>query len=221
MMGTKIEFTNRLEWLEARTKFITATEISCLFSMNPYASWRKMFDRKRHPELIDNVYMKLGKILEPAVVKAVELELGLCFKHEEGVELFYKHEELPLSSTPDALGERTLLECKSTSPKRYEEDWEDVPPLYYLLQVCVQLMTVDKELGYLAAVPTDLTPEHFHDTLKLKVFMVKRKEDVENLIAETVIRGYEAYVNETDFERDLKANKRMANLLNSITERIL
>ncbi len=152
----------------------------------------------------------------------MDLVFGLKFDYNihEGLK-FYLHDYLPLGATPDALGDTTVLECKSTSLRKFESDWELSPPFYYILQVCVQLMCVGKESGYLACIPTDLSPANFNDDIKLKVFLVHRNDEVEELIAETVKRGYEAYISGEPFERRMKDNFKMKKLLLDNIERIL
>lgn len=65
-----------LQWLEARTKNITATEVSSLFGLNKYKSPRRLLQDKLHPEPVWSPFIRRGRILEPSVLKAVKEDLG-------------------------------------------------------------------------------------------------------------------------------------------------
>lgn len=208
----RLVLTNEMDWLKARTQVITATEASTLFSINPYQSANKMFQRKTYPELLDNVYIRLGKILEPAVINAVNMVLKTTFKEEKGI-IFYRLKDTPIGATPDALGRTTILECKSTSLKKFHEDWDLYPPLYYLLQVHVQLLCTGRKYGYLAALPTDMTPESFNSKIKLKIYKITADESINILLEDTCKLAYNNFVNGIEFKSDYTNNKRMKELL--------
>lgn len=131
MLIEKIFESGSLEWLEARNKNITATEVSALFGLSKYNNPKKLLQSKLAPQKIWSKYLRRGRVLEPAVLKAVREDLKwrvsphlsleefceglrnaaaitenlvrrLMTKLDEGV-YFYQHEDHQLSATPDAV----------------------------------------------------------------------------------------------------------------------
>lgn len=214
--------TSEKEWLDTRARVVTATEASSLFSLNPYASAAKMLQRKIVPEFQENAYTFTGKVLEPAVIKAVNLLTDRNFRQFESKDeiYFYIHPEHRLGATPDAHFRNTLLECKTTSPKRFAEDWEDCPPLYYILQTHVQMICTGKKQTVLACLPTDLTPKGFNAKFPIHVFFVKYHAVLAELIKHTVDRFWKCVDEELEFEVDRGHARQVKEWLKDSTTRI-
>ena len=136
-------------WHELRAKFITGTEIAGLFGLNPYSSPAKLYANKVNPAFQDNVYTRMGRILEPAVLNfAVDILKVDARLYAEGGDRVYYDESLGLSATPDARTDDALLELKTTSSKNVRK-WLEEPPLHYLAQLAAQSCLTGIDKGYL------------------------------------------------------------------------
>lgn len=136
-------------WHQLRSKFITGTEIASLFGLNPYSSPAKLYENKVNPSFQDNVYTRMGRILEPAVLNFANdiLKLNASLFCFDGDRVYYD-EQLGLSATPDARTHDALLELKTTSSKNVRK-WLEEPPLHYLAQLAAQSCLTGIHTGYL------------------------------------------------------------------------
>ena len=104
------------EWLTWRQSLITASAIGALFSIHPHVSLDDLIAEKlgqRRGEG-DNASMRAGRILEPAVIAAVNEERPEW--HVVKATTFHLLPELRLGCTPDAFGADDLLvQCKTCS----------------------------------------------------------------------------------------------------------
>jgi predicted phage-related endonuclease len=109
-----------LEWLEARKKYVTATEVASIFGLDPYKSANKTYQGKlEEVEVIDNIYMRAGRFLEPAILADL-YTYGIPAKpaHESKL-LMVIDEQNKISCTLDGKaewrGKKFVVECKTTS----------------------------------------------------------------------------------------------------------
>lgn len=220
MLSEQIFEAGSLEWLEARNKCITATEVSTLFGLNKYMSPKKLLQGKIAPQKIWSTHIRRGRILEPAVIQAIREDLkweaGL-YGGVRGVS-FFKHPDCRLSATPDAMvyneaGEiDSLLECKTATAARLD-DWDFAPPTQYLMQVHVQMMCTDIKSSYIACLGA-------FDPFPLVVYEVKWDERINKQILTEVDRWWDCFDRGVEFvvEKDKKAD--MKALLESNVKRI-
>lgn len=143
------------DWLTFRRQFVTATELASLFGLNEYTSASKVYDHKINPQFTENVFTKMGQVLEPAVAKMSEFILKEKVNQFSAgtVDAVLFDDQLKLSATPDAfIGTENeikhLVELKSTSFDKLSK-FDMSPPLHYLLQLATQLYLANVESGYL------------------------------------------------------------------------
>lgn len=178
------------DWLKLRQQYITATEVGSLLGLNPYSSPKKMWKQKQCPEdLSDNLYIRIGRCLEPAVVEAVNAILNESFTLEQG-KVFYGNDAMKIGATPDAYTEELLLECKTCSPHKFTT-YRVTPPFNYLVQVAVQMMVTQLEQAYLAIMNTNLYADIENKKLPIVIYKVVRNENLEALIKQEVSRFLE------------------------------
>jgi putative phage-type endonuclease len=87
--------------MTVRSQGISGTEVAALFRMSPYLTKMGLYARKKGlvPEPEQTPRMRLGKMLEPVVVKLFEEETG---KHVEWFDKLIEHPKEPLIiGTPD------------------------------------------------------------------------------------------------------------------------
>ena len=138
------------EWLQWRLPLVTASSIGALFGVHPHVSLDDMIAEKRGLRRGegDNASMRAGRILEPAVIAAI---------NEERPELqvvrattFHLIPELRLGCTPDAWGADDLLvQLKTVSPAVWEQ-WRATRPLHYVLQTLTEMLVCGRPRGLLA-----------------------------------------------------------------------
>src|SRR5690606_39097283 len=93
------------DWLNARSKVITGTEISTLFGLNKHLSVPKLLKQKyENIKLEDNEFLRAGRILEPGIIIALN-EIGIKAKSAAptGKVKFIIHTSGLLGSSLDAV----------------------------------------------------------------------------------------------------------------------
>jgi hypothetical protein len=176
------------EWLATRSRFITATEIAGLFALNPYSSPKKIYDNKIESSFQDNVYTRMGRILEPAVLNFARIELDVIADLFADLgDRIYFDETTKMSATPDAfIGEsldkaEALLELKTTSLEK-ARGWVESPPLHYLSQLAAQSALTGIHEGYLVV----MVPRY--PDLPGLIFKTQYEPEIGQLMAEEVSR---------------------------------
>lgn len=168
------------EWLRWRQGLVTASPIGALFGVHPHVTLADLVAEKRGERRGegDNPSMRAGRLLEPAVIAAINEErpeLRVVKANE-----FYVLPELKIGATPDAFGEdgALLVQCKTASREQWDK-WHGSPPVHYLLQVLVEMMVTGCERGLLAVLLR--TP-----SFPLFTFEVKRHPAAEQRIVDAV-----------------------------------
>jgi putative phage-type endonuclease len=144
------EISSRGEWLQWRAGLITASRIGALFGIDQFQTIENVVEEMRAERrgAGDNAAMRAGRILEPAVIAAL---------NEERPELrvikattFHILPELRLGCTPDAFGDDDLLvQCKTASAEQWDR-WHGKIPLQYTLQTLCEMVVTGRTRGMLA-----------------------------------------------------------------------
>jgi putative phage-type endonuclease len=128
------------EWLKARTKCVTGTDVAAVLGLSryrtPFEAWHSKVNPAMQPQA-DTAPMAWGRRLEPMIAAA--------YQQEVGAEALVKAEfttrsidGVPCGGTPDYLrpDRRIVLEIKTTRSARDwgEQGTDDIPP-EYLCQV--------------------------------------------------------------------------------------
>ncbi len=140
------EFTrDSSEWLDARSKDVTATEVASLLGMNKYKSANKVLEEKKElPVHVDNKFMKTGRRLEPVVfIRLEELYIPAKAAHPTKV-VYVRDEEYNIGASLDGLMNskeegQSIVEAKTTRPALYN-NWKTTPPESYIIQTQTQMM---------------------------------------------------------------------------------
>lgn len=152
------------EWLQWRGGFVTASAIGALFNIHPHLSLADLVAEKRGERRGegDNASMRAGRILEPAVIAAINEEHPEW--QVEKAQTFHILSQHRLAATPDAFGADDLLvQCKTVSPAQWEA-WRGTAPLHYTLQTLTELMCTGRSRGVLACMTRSPSfPLHLFD----------------------------------------------------------
>jgi predicted phage-related endonuclease len=204
-----------IEWLDARTHYVTGTEMSCLFGLDRYKSAAKVLkDKITPPTKIDNQYMKKGRLLEPSVFIALTeigipttpsymsksfvdttITMKMLQNNPSGFVVMHTNEEARISASLDGVayikGSEYIVEAKTTGAAKFEA-WETAPPIGYLIQVQTQLECTNTGTAILACLNSE-------NILELSVWKVLRNKEIGNLIVETATRFWQNYKDECRF----------------------
>lgn len=100
-------------WLEARRSLITATDIGVLLGLSPYRCEADLADEKLNGvQQQSNIYMRIGKALEPVIADEYETVTGRRLRRYRGM---VRHSDIEWAgASPDAavVGEKRLVEFK-------------------------------------------------------------------------------------------------------------
>lgn len=168
------------EWLRWRQGLVTASPIGALFGCHPHVTIADLVAEKRGERRGegDNPSMRAGRLLEPAVIAAINEERPEL--HVVKASTFHLLPTLRLGCTPDAFGEdgALLVQAKTASREQWDK-WHGVPPLHYTLQTLTEMLVTGCERGLLAVLLR--TPSY-----PLHLFEIKRHAAAEQRIIDAV-----------------------------------
>lgn len=151
---TQIKPKSKNHWLELRAEDITSTEVSCLFSLNPYMSPYELFHLKKNKqfqEVQENNRMKWGSRLEPAIALGIAEDYG--WEDVKPMKDYWRIESLRLGSSFDFfIGDDGILEIKNVDSRVFYTQWdENEAPAHIELQVQHQLLISGRKFAYIGA----------------------------------------------------------------------
>lgn len=143
---------SRQDWLKERQKGIGGSDSSVILGFNKWKSPFQLYLEKtgEYVEEINNEFIYWGNVLEDIVAKEFEVRTG---KKVRRMNKMLKHKDYPfIQANLDrvVVGEKALLECKTTST--YNKDvWDgDSVPAAYICQVQHYLAVTGYEKAYIA-----------------------------------------------------------------------
>ena len=195
------------EWLKARENGIGASEVAAVVGLSPWDSPFSLFLRKTHqiPPTEETQAMKLGKLLEPVVVKLWEESTGWKAVKASAKDIIYQDPERPWRiCTPDRIAyevgsdgkkKKVLLEIKTSS---MDFDPDDLPT-NYLCQVQYQMHITGVHVCYLCWLVCGRTYGHARVEYD-KAFSEWMVGEVDKFWNENVLGGKEPdLISVTDF----------------------
>lgn len=216
MPTERINFDSEEDWLDARTKDITSTDVAALpgFDVSPYLSPWELFQRKvsgEVPAILPNERMKWGTRLQDAVARGVAEDTGLNIRR---LNAYLRDPDLRVGSSFDfeilshADGPG-IMEIKNVDSLVFRDRWQEdgdfieAPP-HIELQLQHQLLVSGRPWGMLVALVGGNT---------IKTARRERDEEVGRIIlrkvAEFWIAVRENRSPDPDFSRDAKAIARL------------
>jgi putative phage-type endonuclease len=206
---------NRGDWLAMRRQDVTASEVAALFGAHPYKTALQVYAEKMGPGRAggDNAAMRRGRILEPGCIVALQEERPDWEIHKADHYLrledhrigatpdYFRH--LKPHETPNGLGTREIIECKTVSPEKWAE-WQGGVPLAYQLQVVVQCKLAACKRGWIALLVDNRAKD-------FELFEVPAHDGAWKRILEKVTEFWEAVeagaLPNPDYSRDREALK--------------
>lgn len=161
MTVERIPVTSREQWLDVRSRDVTASVVAALRpGLHPYTSRLKIYKQHTGFEFpkVEGVRLERGLLLEYAIAERVRQERPEWTIEPAGV--YLRDPDLRLGATPDFFitddfGRRGILQTKLSIPSVFEHAWKDengtvAPPMWIRLQALTEAMLEDAEFGVIA-----------------------------------------------------------------------
>lgn len=143
---------SRAEWLQQRQHGLGGSDAGTIMGVNKWKSKFQLFLEKtgHYVEEINNEYIYWGNTLEDLVAKEFEKRSGKKVRRLNSMLVHPEHRFMMANLDRVVVGEKALLECKTTSAYNLAE-WEgDEVPATYLCQVQHYLAVTGFEKAYIA-----------------------------------------------------------------------
>ncbi len=141
-----LDFHTEQDWLEARKRDVTATEVAALFGLHPFKSRLRLWQEKRgdiEVEFVESDQAKWGRRLQ------IPIAMGICedrgWSGEDLTGYYFRHDARRLGASPDVKAEhddwgRICMEIKLVDFMREADGWfKDRAPLHYEFQLQTQM----------------------------------------------------------------------------------
>jgi len=143
---------SRQEWLWSRKKGVGGSDASAILGFNPWKSAFELYIDKTSDQVqeIDNEAIHWGNVLEDVVAEEFTRRTGKKVRRRNQIFIHPEHEFMIANIDRDVVGEKALLECKTTNA--YNSDaWEgdNIPPMY-ICQLQHYMAVLDYEKAYIA-----------------------------------------------------------------------
>jgi len=143
---------SREDWLKERQKGIGGSDASAILGFNPWKSPFELYIEKTSDTVqeIDNEAIHWGNVLEDVVAEEFSRRTGKKVRRRNQIFKHQKHDWMIANIDRDVVGERVLLECKTTNAFAADQ-WEgdQIPPAY-MCQVQHYMAVLDYEKAYIA-----------------------------------------------------------------------
>src|SRR5690625_1924567 len=143
---------SREEWLRERKTGIGGSDAAAVLGFSPWVSPFELYIDKtsEHVEEIDNEAIHWGNVLEDVVAEEFTRRTGKKVRRRNQTFRHKEHEFMIANIDRDVVGERALLECKTTNAFNLDAwDGEQIPPAY-ICQLQHYMSVLDYEKAYIA-----------------------------------------------------------------------
>lgn len=143
---------SRTDWLKERQKGIGGSDASAILGFNPWKSPFELYIDKTSDTVqeIDNEAIYWGNVLEDDVAEEFTRRTGKKVRRRNQMFVHPEHDFMIANIDRDVVGERALLECKTTNAFNADA-WEgDSIPNAYMCQVQHYMAVLDYEKAYIA-----------------------------------------------------------------------
>ncbi|TDM32695.1 hypothetical protein ETI03_03070 [Macrococcoides canis] len=141
------------EWLKARQSGIGGSDAGTILGVNKWKSKTQLFFEKVNPELkqqVDNEFIYWGNVLEDVVAKEFETRTGKKVRKNNKMLRHPEHEFMLANLDRVIVGEKALLECKTTSQYNIDQWKDEEIPASYLCQIQHYMAVTGYEKAYIA-----------------------------------------------------------------------
>jgi putative phage-type endonuclease len=179
-----MEDKDRADWLEKRRYGVGASEVASLLNLNPYKSVQDVWADKviGADPLRDSEAMYWGRVLEDPIAQRYEQISGDTVIDPGRTSTQVHRDTSRLFATLDRILDRSgsmgALEIKNTGSSQADKWGTSDAPIYYRIQLQVQMEVFDFDWGVLAALVggTKLVTPEFSRDIELGQMVVERVE---------------------------------------------
>ena len=143
---------SRYEWLQERKKGLGGSDASAILGFNPWKSPFELYIEKTSDTVqeIDNEAIHWGNVLEDVVAEEFTRRTGKKVRRRNQIFKHKEHDFMIANIDRDVVGERALLECKTTNAFNADQwEGEQIPPAY-MCQLQHYMAVLDYEKAYIA-----------------------------------------------------------------------
>ena len=142
---------SRQEWLKQRQSGIGGSDASAILGFNPWKSPFELYIDKTSDTVqeIDNEAIHWGNVLEDVVAEEFTRRTGKRVRRRNQMFRHKEYDWMIANIDRDVVGERALLECKTTNAFNADA-WEDEIPWAYMCQLQHYMAVLDYEKAYIA-----------------------------------------------------------------------
>lgn len=154
-MNYKIAVNNE-EWHNLRSNGLGGSDIGTMLGLNanksPYQLWLEKTGQIEAPDISSKLQVQIGNELEDFVARLFEKESGMKVQRDNKTHYHKEHPFLLANIDRKIVGEKALLECKTTGAFSANQWDEDEIPASYIMQVQHYLNVLDYDYAYIAVI---------------------------------------------------------------------
>lgn len=154
-MNYKIAVNNE-EWHNLRSNGLGGSDIGTMLGLNanksPYQLWLEKTGQIEAPDISSKLQVQIGNELEDFVARLFEQESGMKVQRDNKTHYHKEHHFLLANIDRKIVGEKALLECKTTGAFSANQWDEDEIPASYIMQVQHYLNVLDYDYAYIAVI---------------------------------------------------------------------
>ena len=154
-MNYKIAVNNE-EWHNLRSNGLGGSDIGTMLGLNanksPYQLWLEKTGQIEAPDISSKLQVQIGNELEDFVARLFEQESGMKVQRDNKTHYHKEHPFLLANIDRKIVGEKALLECKTTGAFSANQWDEDEIPASYIMQVQHYLNVLDYDYAYIAVI---------------------------------------------------------------------
>src|SRR5690625_505697 len=143
---------SREDWLRERQKGIGGSDASSILGYNPWKSPFELYIEKTSDVVqeIDNEAIYWGNTLEDIVAQEFSRRTGKKVRRRNEIFRHKDYDWMIANIDRDVVGERALLECKTTNAFYYDQLQGDEIPPDTMCQIQHYMVVLDNERAYIA-----------------------------------------------------------------------
>lgn len=161
MTVIRTPITDEASWLTARQPNVNASEIAALFGCHAQETKLSLYARKAGLANLagpSGTILERGHIFEPAVAEFVRRERPRWRLQRN--EHYLHSPQWRLGATPDYWVECPergpgVLQCKFVNPFKFRDEWQDGPPLGFILQTAQEALLAEVQWAAIGALTAD------------------------------------------------------------------
>lgn len=144
------------EWLELRKQGLGGSDIGTMLGLNvyksPYQLWLEKTGQIEAPDISDKIAIQVGNELEDLVARIFTQQTGKAVQRDNKTHYHKDYPFLLANIDRKIVGEKALLECKTTSAFNKQQWEDDEIPASYIMQVQHYLNVLDYDKAYIAVI---------------------------------------------------------------------